>query len=451
MSPLDDELRALLHSRADVLTPAPDALGGIERRVRRMRRNRMGAAVAGTALAVAAIAVAVPSLVPDRDGRSMVATTPGGSAEPSAAASGPVPAGALDAQHPWDYRGDQSVIAGNEVASLQAEWRAKHAGTTITPLYGEVYESTQQPQIAFLSTGGGDNRWGVATTGAAGWTFLHDEVLAPDTKALMAALAADEVPRLLIVAAPTTGQLEYAKDGGTFSPVVGSLPGVGYVPLEGDTSQDAVRVLDGDGDIDHPVFVGPAPDAPPSSAPATAATQPAETSSAPTLAARYAFNPATPWKYRGTTKDGTGDIVSADRKQFVTDHGEVAGQQDTPLYVVHLSATTDVAVVLHARSDGDWVSFTAHQGTTTTQVAYEPTSGEDILSAYVPLDAKHGLLIGVASDQAANLVLQTGNRAEIGGSRTAGIWDWAPTADPQARLAVYAAGDIEPYSSQAAT
>jgi hypothetical protein len=169
------------------------------------------------------------------------------------------------------------------------------------------------------------------------------------------------------------------------------------------------------------------------------------------LAARYAFEPASPWRYRGATQDGTGDITSADRKQFMTDHGETPGETDTPLYVAHLSATTDVAVALHTRADGAWVSFTTHSGTTTHQVAYQPADGEDILSAYVPLDATHGLLIGVASDQAANLVLQTGDRAEVGGSRTAGIWDWTPTADPQARLAVFATGDAEPYSSQPAT
>jgi hypothetical protein len=268
----------------------------------------------------------------------------------------------------------------------------------------------------------------------------------------MAALPGDELARLMVLSAPSTGDIGYAADGTTFTSMM-TAAGVGVHPLEGDTSKDAVRVLDGDGNEDDPVFRGPAPDYVSTThvSPPPSPTQPAETSSAPTLAARYAFDPAKPWKYRGTTQDGTGDILSADRKQFATDHGEVAGQQDTPLYVVHLSSTTDVAVVLHARSDGNWVSFTSHSGTTTTQIAYQPSKGEDILSAYVPLDAAHGLLIGVASDAAANLVLQTGSRAEVGGSRTAGIWDWAPHADPQARLAVFAAGDAEPYSSQPAT
>ncbi len=54
MSPIDDELRAALHGRAKALAPAPDPLAGIEARARRIQRNRVGAAVAGSALAVAA-------------------------------------------------------------------------------------------------------------------------------------------------------------------------------------------------------------------------------------------------------------------------------------------------------------------------------------------------------------------------------------------------------------
>ena len=62
MTPIDDELRNLLHARADVLTPSADPLGGVERRARRMRRNRVAASVAGAALAVSAVAVAIPLL-----------------------------------------------------------------------------------------------------------------------------------------------------------------------------------------------------------------------------------------------------------------------------------------------------------------------------------------------------------------------------------------------------
>lgn len=450
MTPIDDELRALLHSRADVLTPAPDPLGGIERRARRMRRNRVAASVAGSALVVAAIGIAVPALLPEGGGTGQVATStePTPSASPSVAAS--AAPGALDPQHPWDYRGDAGLINDNELASLQAEWSAKHPGATVKPLYGSVYESSQQPEIVFVSTGGGADRWGIGTTSHAGWTWLHDEPLSPGTTALLAALSGDEAPRLLVVASPATGDIGYALDGTTFRSIQRS-PGIGLTPLEGDTTKDVVRVLDGDGNEDEPVFRGPAPDyLRPSSPPSTPSSvkAPAETSSAPALAARYAFDPAKPWKYRGPTE--LGDVVAADNRAFTASHGQ-GPWTETPLYAAHLSATTEVAVVLHVHGTESYVTFTAQDGNGTHQEVDAQPKGQDILSAYVALDAAHGLLIGAASDQAANLVLQTGDRAEVGGSKTAGIWDWAPKADPQARLAVFAAGDAEPYSSQSAT
>src|SRR3954451_8810401 len=130
MTPIDDELRNLLHARADVVKPAPDPLGGIERRARRMRRNRVAASVAGAALAVSAVAFAVPLLRPGSDsGATQFATQPP-SAQPSASPV-TVPAGALDPQHPWAYRGDPAVIAGNELVTLRAEWSAKHPGATL--------------------------------------------------------------------------------------------------------------------------------------------------------------------------------------------------------------------------------------------------------------------------------------------------------------------------------
>lgn len=268
MSPIDDELRSLFSDRADGLSPAPDSFPGIERRARRMRRNRMAASVAGTALAVAAIAVAVPALLPDRvtDGRSSQFATSSPSAPASPGPSRtqePASDGALDPQHPWSYRGNDAAISGTELTTLKSEWSTVHPGATLTPLYGEIYESSQQPQVTFVSTGGGADRWGVAAASASGWTWLHDEPLAPGTKALMAALPADEVPRLQIVAAPTTGQLLYAKDAVHFAPLTSVAPddpGVAYTALQGDTSHDAVKVLDGNGDSDHPVFEGPAPD-----------------------------------------------------------------------------------------------------------------------------------------------------------------------------------------------
>lgn len=460
MSPLDDELRTLLHGRAARVRPAPDPLAGVERRAGRIRRRRRATAVATGMAVLAALAVGVPALVTGQQRPAvLVPADPAGpdgpdapdERPPSAAPTQPAAGPALDPQRPWDYRGDRSLAAGATLERVVTAWRDRHPGARVTPLYGHVYEPSGQPELAFVSRGPDGDRWGVAAAGPGAVQVLADKPLPRGTTALLAALPGDEGPRLLVLAAPGTGDILYAADGRAFAPIGAGLPGVGTVPLGGDTSADVVRVLDGDGDLDHPVFEGPAPDftgsrtAPPVESP------PAEVSSAPALAAGLAFDPAAPWAYRGAAPDGTGDIVSADRKAYVTAYGEEAALQDTVLYAAHLSATTDVAVVLHRGRGADRVSFTANSRGVTQQRAYEPARGEDILSAYLPLDPRRGLLVAVASDRAGNLVLQTGDRAEAGGSRTAGIWDWAPGADPQARLAAFAAGDAEPYASQPAT
>ena len=63
MSPLDHELRAALTSRAVTLTPAVDPLAGIEARAGQLRRRRLAGSIAGTALAVALVAVGVPAAI----------------------------------------------------------------------------------------------------------------------------------------------------------------------------------------------------------------------------------------------------------------------------------------------------------------------------------------------------------------------------------------------------
>jgi hypothetical protein len=114
MSPIDDELRAALHRRARVLDPSPDPLAGIERRARRMRRNRIGAAVAGSALAVTAVAGVVPLLqgtspVPDRPPVATAAPTlePTPGADPGAGRRLVRPGPAT----PWAPRGERSTRA----------------------------------------------------------------------------------------------------------------------------------------------------------------------------------------------------------------------------------------------------------------------------------------------------------------------------------------------------
>jgi hypothetical protein len=249
-------------------------MAGIERRAGRIRRHRMAASVAGAALTVAAIAIAVPSLVPDRDG----AVGPGSSttATPSAPAAGDYGPNELDPAHPWAYRSHQNVLGNGNLETLRREWQVKHPGAELAPLYGHVYEPQEQSEIAFVSHAADEDRWGVALSSEAGFIFSVDELLPPHATVLMTPLRSYQEPtRLLIIAGPATGQIAYAADGSTFQDVPSDygLPGIGYAALDGDTSHDAVRVLDGNGNMDNPVYLGPAPDY--ADTPATTVQQPA--------------------------------------------------------------------------------------------------------------------------------------------------------------------------------
>ena len=106
MTPIDDHLRTTLSTRAAGLTPSPDPFTGIEQRARGLRRRRAGMAVAGAALAAAAVGLAVPAVVG------------GGSTRPTQVATSP---SALDADHPWTYRGPALPTAALEPTQLRAE------------------------------------------------------------------------------------------------------------------------------------------------------------------------------------------------------------------------------------------------------------------------------------------------------------------------------------------
>src|SRR5687767_2819068 len=117
MSPLDDQLRAALQGRAGQLAPSPDPLAGIEARARGIRRRRVATSVAGAALAVAAVALAVPTFV---DGASPSRPLPPATPGPSVVANDAL----LDPDHPWAFRG--TPLTDGTLAHFRAEWQVKH-------------------------------------------------------------------------------------------------------------------------------------------------------------------------------------------------------------------------------------------------------------------------------------------------------------------------------------
>ena len=262
MTPLDDELRRTLSSRAAVVAPSADPLAGIEARASRIRRRRTLAAVSGAAAVVAAVAFAVPAVVPDRDAKPTQFATP----TPTAATVTQSDA-VLDPDHPWTFRG--TPLSAETRAAFQQEWTARHPdGGRLTPLWSEVYEPSNQQEMAFVAS---DGRYGFVRARESGPEFEYDAPLASGTTALLFVLPGDEVPRLVVVAAPSTQKVEYAPDGTTYRNITvtgvvhadgpsGSstttFDGIGTTALEGDLSADRVRVTGSSGSL---VYDQPAP------------------------------------------------------------------------------------------------------------------------------------------------------------------------------------------------
>ena len=251
MSPIDDELRTALQRRATGVAPAPDPLAGIERRAGRMRRNRLAASVAGSVLAVSAVATAIPLLsgptVPDAPPVAVTRPTP----EPSPVVT--TSSYALDPAAPWAYRGTPLEELGTgTVETVAREYAAKlgvpEDAVTLTPLWGQVDEPSARTELVFVATVGPAARWGLARSSEAGPEFPVDEPLPQPAVALAAALPGDEVARLVVVAAPTVGELQYGPDdAGEPVPMTALAPGVGITPLEGDPATATYRVLDPSG------------------------------------------------------------------------------------------------------------------------------------------------------------------------------------------------------------
>jgi hypothetical protein len=238
MSPLDNELRQALHRQAETISPPSDLFADVERQARRMRRNRVGAAVTGAALAVVAIAIAVPTMLPRTHHRPVPVSSSPDTPKPTASIDHSYD---LDPASPWPYRGSAAVLAQGNLEAFRTAWTAKHPGTQLQPLFGEVLPSGQ-PELTFVAGVGTTARWGVVTATASGPQFLIDQGLAPNTRSLAAALPDTPVGRLLIVAAPAVSKVLYLRDTDMNSdasrPMTMLAAGVAVTTLDGNPASD---------------------------------------------------------------------------------------------------------------------------------------------------------------------------------------------------------------------
>lgn len=443
MSPIDDELRAALHGRASSLAPSSDPLAGIERRAERLRRNRIGAAVAGSALAVAAVAAVVPAVQsatssPDPRPPVMASAEPTPSPQPTAYA--------LDPEDPWTFRG--TPVDEGTRATIQGEYATRTGGSEIlvTPLFAQVYEPSAQLEVVFLAEVDGAYRWGVAQSSESGPEFLWDEPLPDPARALVAALPGDEVAaRLLVVAAPEVDEVSYlpdASDGMTMAPLA---DGVGTIGVESNPPNDRFLLLvEGE-----EVFRAPAPDL------AVMVTLPGYdgdgegpgTDQAPEIdTSGYALDPADPWEFRGDA--AVRDVLAPQDGALLGQWpGRMSDAYDThALYAGRSDAGTSYLVQLHDAMDGEQVvvTTTTRRGDRAPEQSVQPVeAGMLLVQLLVPTDLDDGsvLLVAVASPDASELVLQQDSaRPDDGGGPGVGLW-LLESGQRSGEILLYRSGD----------
>ena len=282
MTPIDDELRIALHERASTVSPTTDAFVGIERRAKGIRRRRLAGAVAGSALALAAVAVAVPTIsgALDGDGGSTGRFAVQPTVAPSAAGS-PSPASSTSPQgatlQNWPYVGMNTVADGaNRIDMVQkmsqalaARWPgAQVTLQTLHPLYGGISSSDQLVLVAAGKVTGNPQApkvvaaaWVKPTNGSAALVGLHD--ISADAAQVSVFVPAPGTPRdgtAVVVSQPGTGQVMLQKPGGTWQPVntvEGRYATFGLTMPPAGQVVPQIMVLDGDGNMDHPLYQGP--------------------------------------------------------------------------------------------------------------------------------------------------------------------------------------------------
>ena len=280
MSPLDEELRRTLQRRADDVPPPAAVLAGVHGRARSLRRRRTAGRLTGALAAVALVAVAVPLVDDLRAGgdvaRVAVAPTPSPGATDGTAATGPVNAIPFDAQGrptnalDWPARGD---LTGQPLADAYNALLDEFATRNLTApaeVDGSVLYSVSDRlgealvvQLWIRGVTPAHLVVGLPADGTGPLGAAFDDIVAPGAVQVSAVLPGDELPRVLVVARPTgIGDILYAPGGDDFA-------AVGQEYVRGDAVRlfprtwdpagpaDQVMVLDGDGNLDDPLYAGP--------------------------------------------------------------------------------------------------------------------------------------------------------------------------------------------------
>ena len=309
MSPIDDELRATFRSRAAALVPSPDPLAGIERRAAKMRRNRIAAAVAGSALAVTALAVAVPALVgssaPPRGFATVAPSSP-----PSSPATSYRPPNALR----WPTVAATSGLDGQVKSAWAVDHKVDPTGVTLEVLYRGTTGDKGEVAAYQLWTAALPARVVIATSAMGQALLLTDEpaTAASAYRAIVPGLAN---PWVVVVGGPGIVKIEYAENGVDFVQQPGSRTAL-FVRTgpTSSTKPDQVRTTDSKG------FASTQP-----------ANPPGPTDGAPGTSDAEPTNLLGTWPQRGVLGDGPSrDDVAARFAQGMSRPGDKALYR--PLY-----------------------------------------------------------------------------------------------------------------------
>lgn len=410
MSPIDDELRSMFTSRADVLTPAADPLAGIERRATRMRRNRIAASVAGTALAVSAIAVAVPAVLPDSSTGSRTPTY-ADSAQPSAEAS-PEPGLAPSSPVDWATRGAATPDAlaftraayaravGASDVDLHLVWGGSPDGGPQVLLATATASGTTEVVVAYYAEDG-EKR------------LVSHEPLAASSRQLNRVVSPGDEPYVVAVGEPGTTGISYAVDGGSAQPEQ-VTDGVATFLRPARAAHDTLRYAFADGSsLEVPV-----------SAPARQS--PAPRASSGTGNAALVLDPAHPWAYRGDpSATGNGNLTTFKRDWAVRRGVPESGVTFTALYGEHYEPANSTVIAYLARSgNGPWFWGVGEstEGGTHFHLDKELPAGTVALPGVLRGDEVARLLVITAPGAGQALYYPDGTTSRAMSSIAEGVW-----------------------------
>jgi len=266
------------------VAPTADPLAGIEHRAARIRRRRMTAAVAGSALAVAAVVVGVAGgFDAIRNGAGPAGGYTGGGSPLPSPPTGAPPTDLLSPPPPlpdnlldWPERGRSP--SGAFERSIVGTWTVSQGverlQTVVTRLWSTRLPEGGEAAIWQLWTHDGSGAHTVVGQRLAGGrTFISSDTVTPrGVRAVSAILQGGAFPHVVVLGPPKSGQIRYAADGRRFLPaeaLQGFDGGDSWSmfdrtgPAIGQQLPDLVEILDGNGRsiFRGPIDVGPsAPD-----------------------------------------------------------------------------------------------------------------------------------------------------------------------------------------------